>query len=1069
MNRGRWPLKRLAGWAAALGALGLLVVAGLVGLGRGHGPSGSGARPPAAERRGPTADAAPDEPPRDLLAAPADERPVAAGARHVYAVDLAAGHVVRVSAEQRGADVALAVVDPEGVERIVVDRPIGDRGAERVSLLAARAGVHRLEVRNPGPAGRYILRIVDGPRPATAADRRRAEAERLFMAGRAHEKQGGREAFRAAAETYRRVHDLAAEAADPQLQAISLARLADCLLQLDDVERAYATYGRALPMLAAAGETSREAEVHNSLGVIDRGGGRFDEALAHYAAADRLGAAAGNEPARAMALGNRGVVRVYQGRFQEALDAFREQRDRWRRLGWPRDEVDTLNRLGELYVEAGESRLALDVLAEALAIARREGYEVGVANAFERQARAHLQRGELTAAQDLLERARSRIGGLDRPYALAGILNNLGRVLRLRGRYPEALAAFDQALAIYRARDARRDVPVVLMHLGWTREGMGEPAAALPLYDQARAGYAAAGNLAGVASTRYGAARAELALDRLPAALRSVEAALGWVEEQHQSLADPSLASSYLASKQDYFALKIEILMRLHDREPGAGHAARALAVTDAARARALVESLRAARDGLRAGGDPALLARRQALGSRIRGLEIAARDPELRERPASDGGDGLGVRLEDLLAEDRFIEARLRAADPRYAALTRPRPPSLDEVQDRLLDDGVLLLVYALGEQRSYLWAVDRRRMTVHALPARATLEREARRAYDLLVRSRELRAEGPLREALRSLGERLLGPVAARLADRRLVVVADGALHYVPFAALPAPAGAGGEGDPLVVRHEVVSLPSLSVLAELRRTLAARRSPELEIAVLADPVFQPDDARWPADRPRPPRPAAPAAELAELAELAADLGVASFERLEYAGEEAEAILALAPEAASLRALDFDASLATVTAASLRRYRYLHIASHSVIDEKRPELSGLVFSLFDSRGRPIPGILRLRDLYDLELPVDLVVLSACRTALGEEVRGEGLVGLTRGFMYAGAPRVVVSLWNVNDRATAALMERFYHGLLREGLPPAAALRAAQEALRRERGWEAPFYWAGFVLQGEWR
>jgi len=327
MRRRKWLLAVLAGSAALVAAAGLAL---WVARGARPGPAAP-LTPPAPDTRPPTGDgrsqtdvagAAAPEPPRDLLAAPSDEQSIGAGGKHVYAVDLGAGQVARVAVDQRGADVALAVLDPDGAEQIVVDRPIGTGGTERVSLLAAQAGVHRLEVRNPGGEGRYALHVVDGPRPATAADRARAEAEALFMAGRRLEK-GSLPDYVAAAETYRRGSELAAQAQDRQLQAISLARLGDCLYGLDEVDRAFEVYQQALPMLDDAGETSSAAEIHNTLGVIARGRGRFEEAVAHYAEADRVGALAGNEPARVTALGNRAVIDMYRGEIGRALDAFR--------------------------------------------------------------------------------------------------------------------------------------------------------------------------------------------------------------------------------------------------------------------------------------------------------------------------------------------------------------------------------------------------------------------------------------------------------------------------------------------------------------------------------------------------------------------------------------------------------------------------------------------------------------------------------------------------------------------------------------------------------------------------
>jgi CHAT domain-containing protein len=275
--------------------------------------------------------------------------------------------------------------------------------------------------------------------------------------------------------------------------------------------------------------------------------------------------------------------------------------------------------------------------------------------------------------------------------------------------------------------------------------------------------------------------------------------------------------------------------------------------------------------------------------------------------------------------------------------------------------------------------------------------------------------------------------------------VIVANGALQTIPFAALPDPDPAA-RGELLGGRHEIVYLPSASVLAELRRH-GSRPLPPGPIAVLADPVVSRDDPRLPA-----------AARGAAEDEL---------RRLADADAEAEAILALPWRHRGLRRLGFDADRDLVMSGKLRAFPLLHIAAHGLVRLDHPELSSLVLSRFDRAGRPRDGYLRLRDLAALDLHAELVVLSACRTALGREVAGEGLLGLGQGFLAAGARRVLVSLWDVDDPATAALMAHFYRAL--QTLPPGAALQAAQAAVRADPAWQEPYYWAGFVLQGDWR
>ena len=169
------------------------------------------------------------------------------------------------------------------------------------------------------------------------------------------------------------------------------------------------------------------------------------------------------------------------------------------------------------------------------------------------------------------------------------------------------------------------------------------------------------------------------------------------------------------------------------------------------------------------------------------------------------------------------------------------------------------------------------------------------------------------------------------------------------------------------------------------------------------------------------------------------------------------------------MAALDFSANRTLATSPELAQYRIVHFATHGLLNSKHPELSGLVFSMVDQQGKAQNGFLQLEDIYNLKLPVELVVLSACETGLGKEIHKEGLLGLTRGFMYAGASRVIASLWKVDDVATAELMGHFYEAMLKEKIPAAAAMRRAQVEMWQQRRWKHPYYWAAFQIQGEWK
>ncbi|MFP5286390.1 MAG: CHAT domain-containing protein, partial [Thermoanaerobaculia bacterium] len=405
----------------------------------------------------------------------------------------------------------------------------------------------------------------------------------------------------------------------------------------------------------------------------------------------------------------------------------------------------------------------------------------------------------------------------------------------------------------------------------------------------------------------------------------------------------------------------------------------------------------------------------------------------ELHRREPATGHDRAALEASERAKARRLLDLLAEAGAGRAGNPLPFQPLPLPEIRERVLDEETLLLEISLGAERSFLWAVTRGRLESFELPPRRVLEGAARRTHALLADSRRTLARAQAGKALAELSRLLLGPVAGRLDERRLLFVPDGALHLIPFGALPLPSAAG---EPLLTRHEVAVLPSASSLAAMRWDAAARQPPPGVIAVLADPVF----------RERGP-----------------------FAHLPFSRHEARTLLALAPPGERLAALGAAANREMVTSGALERFRIVHFATHAVLDPERPELSGIALSMVDEKGRPRESFLRAHEIYRLRLPADLVVLSACETALGREVRGEGLVGLTQAFFHAGARRVLVSLWPVDDEATAELMRRFYQGLFQGGLPPAEALRQAQDSLRREPRWSPPSYWAGFILQGEGR
>ncbi|WP_254625655.1 CHAT domain-containing protein [Nostoc sp. TCL240-02] len=421
-----------------------------------------------------------------------------------------------------------------------------------------------------------------------------------------------------------------------------------------------------------------------------------------------------------------------------------------------------------------------------------------------------------------------------------------------------------------------------------------------------------------------------------------------------------------------------------------------------------------------------------------------------------------LEQETEVLLEQYKQVQVKIRATSPRYAALTQPQPLSLVQIQQQILDDKTLLLEYSLGEKRSYLWAVTNKSIISYELPKRADIEATVQK-FRQEITTPYLKCS----PSINVLSQQILAPVAQQLQKKRLMIVSDGALQYVPFSTLTT--GSSINYEPLLLNHEIITLPSASTLAILRSEHKERKSAPKTLIVLADPIFNRDDERL-RGKIQLSGSSVPESNVENLAlTRSAKESDINFERLRFTRQEAEQILSLVPISDRKQAFDFTASRTTASSENLSQYRIIHFATHGILNSKHPELSGVVLSLFDDKGMPQNGFLRLHDIFNLNLQAELVVLSACKTGLGEEVKGEGLVGLTRGFMYAGSPRVVVSLWSVDDQATSELMKVFYKNMLQKGLKPAAALRTAQIEIWRTQKYAAPYYWAAFTLQGEWK
>jgi CHAT domain-containing protein/tetratricopeptide (TPR) repeat protein len=1039
-----------------------------------------------------------------------------------YEIILSSGQLLDATLTQLQTDLSATLYRPDGGQAALFDYRW--YGPEPIQYLAEATGKYRIVVRQiqkTSPRGPYRLRVAElrAPRPE---DKPRIEALKASTEGKALIEQGGAQSLRSAKGKYEEALPIWRAAGDRSGEAQALNGLGFLSGALGAPPKALEYYEQALAIRREIGDRDGEGETLHGIAAMQSALGRKAQALEIYNRALPLRQASGYRVGEATTLGNIGQIHFSLGEMPKAIDYYQRSLPLWRAAGHRAGEASAYIGLGSIYGLTGEKQRALDYMLQALAVSRGADDRRGQGYALFNLGKLYADLGEREKALESCSQAVALFRAVGDRGGEANTLNSLGALTAASGDRPAALEYFNQALSIWRGSSDRYGEAYALLSIGRLMDESGEKRKALEQYNSALSLFRGTKNprgealtlnnlgllIASLGESRQGLdayrlaiplwrelgdkgseaaslanlARIERDLGDLDGAKASIESALALVESLRGKIASQQLRASYFASTQNYHEFYIDLLMRLHGERPGEGYDALALQASEQARARGLLELLTEAHADVDRGVNAELLERERALQRRLN-EKADYQFRLLNERYTREQMEAakldLNARVEDL----RQVETEIRNASPVYAALKYPMPIGLPEIRG-LLDPETVLLEYSLGEKRSHLWVVTSTTFDSYELPPRAEIEALARQTYDLLssaetgeqLRARLARPATKSPEALLSLSRILLGPALARLRRKRLLIVADGALQYLPFAVFPAPEREGG-GQPLIVEHEISNLPSASTLSTLRREMAGRAPAPKAVAVIADPVFDSADPRVKhtdgylasADSSPATRQGSRQDLLTSAREVGAAGEVQPLRRLEFSRAEAETIYSQAGAAGSFKALDFAASRAALLRTDLSQFRILHFATHGLLNSQHPELSGVALSLVDEQGRPQDGFLRLHDIYNLKLGADLVVLSACKTGLGKEIKGEGLVGLTRGFLYAGSPRVVASLWKVDDRATAELMKLFYQQMLSGGLRPAAALRMAQIDLWRQKRWAAPYYWAAFTLQGEWK
>jgi CHAT domain-containing protein/predicted negative regulator of RcsB-dependent stress response len=927
-----------------------------------------------------------------------------------FKLTLKANQFARVEVQQKGVSVNFDILDAKENQLIRVVRPLNAFGRKIASVLAEEDAEFYLQISLLNPESSqnnpYSIKIAE-LRDAKSTDKLQIETEKSFM-------QFASEYVPIAERLnyFQKFEEVVAAFEQTQgywYQSLALLSLGRAYALHNDRKKAIGYYERSLML-----QKTRNITDPNFA------------ALAHFYI---------------------GIAYNFIGEPQLALDYLQKALAIEKSIGNKSRESDVLTSIGTVYFDTGSYQKALSYYEQAVSAVEKPSWRtrrnVGI---------THAALGDYDKALEAFKLALPNLD-FDKPRFQGNFsfLRWLAWIYTKQGKYDKAKVFYEGVLQVYRERGIENDAAVALTGLGNVYHKLGESDKALSALREAIPLREKGKDAICEALTRYYIAKIQTDKGNLNEALNEIDKTINLTENLREKIISEEARIEYLSSVFDYYELYIEILFRLHKKNPAGKYDAKALQISEKVRARSIIELLNFSDTDIKSGVSPELLKKERELQTRINELARSKTEPENQNR-----NENYDQTLNKLFDEVSEIRTAIRRQNPQYASLTQNLPPvNLDDLQNKILDSETVLLEYKLGKERSFVWTVTANSFAMYELPKQDIISAKAKEYYSLITarnlkntdadrQTRLKAAEEKLPLVAKELSDLILAPVAKDLKKKRIVIVADGSLQYIPFSALPL------NDKYLVESAEILTVPSATFLSELRKRETVNEASKKLLAVIADPVFDRNDSRI---------------SITQKASKREE----SLPRLLFSRQEANAIAAIVPKNELFLALDFNANKLTATDENLANYRIVHFATHGVLDSEHPELSGLVFSMHDQKGNPQNGFLRLHEIYNLKLPADLVVLSGCQTGLGKKVRGEGLIGLTRGFMYAGASRVAASLWQIDDSATAELMKLFYQAMLKEKQTPAQALRRAKLQMLAQKRWQNPYFWASFTIQGDWR
>lgn len=1019
-------------------------------------------------------------------------RRVKSSERHFYQIKLEKNQYIKIVLEQYGIDLALSVPNTD----IRFDRENGGSGIEELFFIAEESRDYLVCVFTEASSanGEYVIKI-ETIKTLTEQDTERDKINNYKLGTKYYRDAENEKDVVTKQNSFSAALDYYKKAENSYWQSVVLNKLGIVYLTSDspNLEEAEKYFEKSKELKHSIGDVWGEAQVLSNLAITLSRSGKKQAAKEALEAAIPLHQQVNNRIGEAQALNSLGLIYQNMGKFDNAIEIF----DNILNIPYE-DNPDFLDAQAgaveskaRLLSRLGKHKEALDLhLAN---IPRRQiiGNKTNEAITYHNSGLEYLHLRDF----DLAIKSFNRAKDLTKNIRLqAYSYDHLGVCYWFKENYKDALEHNDKALDIFSNKITD---PVgkasALYHRGLIYFSMKDYQQALTKYKETLALEENTGSKNDTPATLYGIALAYQQLGDLEQAKNNIQRAINMVEFQLLTISPQDYRLSFFSKAEDYYKLYSELLMSAHNQDKSKRLDIEAFKMSELGRARNLLDLLIEKNINFHQDIDDALLEKERQLAKDLtEKLNKIQKKGTQEESKLEDDIKALKIKYSE-------IEKDIRKKNPEYTDLRYPEPLSLPNIQESILDEDTIILEYSLGEKHSYLWVIKKinskvskieESITSYELPKRSVIEELAQQLYcDLTIETRRKKDEPDSifekrknnKNYLKSstkLGEMLLGHVAEQLGDKRLVIIPDGILQYIPFAALNIPSGGSQTENfaPLVDKHEIVYMPSVSAAGILRTdTKYTNRTPAPNLlAIFANPIFENNRSNNVPTRNTQTATAVlksdPLSEYKPFGCPDKDELVSLYNGLQsLVGTEKElnTILSIASKKGKcLPKQQAEVSRDTVMdKALLSQYKIIHFATHAIINDERPDLSAIALSAFDEKGRKTEQFLRLSDIYKLNLPAELVILSACQTGIGPSIKGEGIVSFSRGFMHAGTKRIITSLWQLRDDSTPVFMEKFYKALLQDSLTPSKALQKAQKEMIKDYH---PFKWAPFIIQGDW-